>query len=136
MQVPPATVLVLGAGVAGLAAIQAAKNAGADVRAYDVRPAVKEQVESLGGKFLRVPYEEDGSGAGGYAKEMSDGYKAAEQVWCWRRRQRTSIRCARARSAFAHDPLACMHACISLAAVSTSRPFACICTCSAWRRRC
>tara|TARA_B110001452_G_scaffold181052_1_gene151990 strand:- start:164 stop:286 length:123 start_codon:yes stop_codon:yes gene_type:complete len=38
------------------------------------------QVESLGGKFLRVPYEEDGSGAGGYAKEMSDGYKAAEQV--------------------------------------------------------
>ena len=62
-KVPPAKVLVLGAGVAGLAAIQAAKNAGADVRAYDVRPAVKEQVESLGGKFLKVPYEEDGSGA-------------------------------------------------------------------------
>jgi len=72
-------VLVLGAGVSGLAAIQAAKNAGADVRAYDVRPAVKEQVESLGGRFLRVPYEEDGSGSGGYAKEMSDEYKAAEQ---------------------------------------------------------
>jgi len=78
-KVPPAKVLVLGAGVSGLAAIQAAKNAGADVRAYDVRPAVKEQVESLGGKFLRVPYEEDGSGSGGYAKEMSDEYKAAEQ---------------------------------------------------------
>ena len=78
-KVPPAKVLVLGAGVAGLAAIQAAKNAGADVRAYDVRPAVREQVESLGGKFLKVPYEEDGSGTGGYAKEMSDAYKAAEQ---------------------------------------------------------
>eukprot|EP00316_Scyphosphaera_apsteinii_P000347 CAMPEP_0119336456 /NCGR_PEP_ID=MMETSP1333-20130426/91884_1 /TAXON_ID=418940 /ORGANISM="Scyphosphaera apsteinii, Strain RCC1455" /LENGTH=1063 /DNA_ID=CAMNT_0007347267 /DNA_START=8 /DNA_END=3199 /DNA_ORIENTATION=+ len=78
-KVPPARVLVLGAGVAGLAAIQAAKNAGAEVRAYDVRPAVKEQVESLGGKFLRVPYEEDGSGSGGYAKEMSEEYKAAEQ---------------------------------------------------------
>ena len=77
-KVAPAKVLVLGAGVAGLAAIQAAKNAGADVRAYDVRPAVKEQVESLGGKFLKVPYEEDGSGTGGYAKEMSDAYKAAE----------------------------------------------------------
>ena len=79
-KVSPAKILVLGAGVAGLAAIQAAKNAGADVRAYDVRPAVKEQVESLGGKFLKVPYEEDGSGSGGYAKEMSDGYKAAEQA--------------------------------------------------------
>jgi len=66
--------------VAGLAAIQAAKNAGADVRAYDVRPAVKEQVQSLGGKFLTVPYEESGDGGGGYAKEMSDGYKAAEQA--------------------------------------------------------
>ena len=79
-KVSPAKILVLGAGVAGLAAIQAAKNAGADVRAYDVRPAVKEQVESLGGKFLKVPYEEDGSGSGGYAKEMSDEYKAAEQA--------------------------------------------------------
>jgi NAD(P) transhydrogenase len=79
-KVAPAKVLVLGAGVAGLAAIQAAKNAGADVRAYDVRPAVKEQVQSLGGKFLTVPYEESGDGGGGYAKEMSDGYKAAEQA--------------------------------------------------------
>ena len=78
-KVPPAKVLVLGAGVAGLAAIQTAKNMGAVVKAYDVRPVVAEQVESLGGQFLRVPYEEDGSGAGGYAKEMSDAYKAAEQ---------------------------------------------------------
>jgi len=78
-KVPPARVLVLGAGVAGLAAIQTAKNLGAIVSAYDVRPVVQEQVESLGGKFLRVPYEEDGSGSGGYAKEMSDEYKAAER---------------------------------------------------------
>lgn len=77
-KVPPAKVLVLGAGVAGLAAIQTAKNMGAIVRAYDVRPVVKEQVESLGGQFLKVDYQEDGSGTGGYAKEMSDGYKQAE----------------------------------------------------------
>ncbi|KAL1530826.1 hypothetical protein AB1Y20_001722 [Prymnesium parvum] len=77
-KVAPAKVLVLGAGVAGLAAIQTAKNMGAIVRAYDVRPVVQEQVESLGGVFLKVPYEEDGSGAGGYAKEMSEGYKQAE----------------------------------------------------------
>ena len=78
-KVAPAKVLVLGAGVAGLAAIQTAKNLGAIVQAYDVRPVVQEQVESMGGKFLKVPYEEDGSGAGGYAKEMSDEYKAAER---------------------------------------------------------
>lgn len=77
-KVPPATVLVLGAGVAGLAAIGTAKSMGAVVKAYDVRPVVREQVESLGGQFLKVPFEEDGSGSGGYAKEMSDGYKAAE----------------------------------------------------------
>ena len=76
----PARVLVLGAGVAGLAAIQTAKNMGAVVLGYDVRPVVKEQVESMGGQFLKVPYEEDGAGQGGYAKEMSDEYKAAEQV--------------------------------------------------------
>jgi NAD(P) transhydrogenase len=77
-KVPPAKVLVLGGGVAGLAAIQTAKNMGAIVKAYDVRPAAKEQVESMGGTFLKVDYEEDGSGAGGYAKEMSDEYKRHE----------------------------------------------------------
>ena len=70
----------MGCGVAGLAAVQAAKNMGAQVSAFDVRPVTKEQVESMGATFLEVDYEEDGSGAGGYAKEMSDGYKAAEQV--------------------------------------------------------
>lgn len=78
-KVPPATVLVLGAGVAGLAAIGTAKSMGAVVKAYDVRPVVREQVESLGGQFLKVNYEEDGSGTGGYAKEMSDEYKEAEK---------------------------------------------------------
>ena len=77
-KVPPAKVLVLGAGVAGLAAVQTAKNMGAIVRAYDVRPVTKEQVESMGATFLQVSYQEDGSGAGGYAKEMSDDYKRAE----------------------------------------------------------
>lgn len=77
-KVPPAKVLVLGAGVAGLAAIQTAKNMGAIVRAFDVRPVTKEQVESMGAEFLEVDYQEDGSGAGGYAKEMSDGFKQAQ----------------------------------------------------------
>ena len=64
--------------MAGLAAIQTAKNMGAIVRAFDVRPVCKEQVESMGAAFLEVDIEEDGSGAGGYAKEMSDEYKAAQ----------------------------------------------------------
>lgn len=82
--VVPAKVLVLGAGVAGLQAIATAKRLGAVVSAFDVRPAVKEQVESLGGKFIEVPAEEgtdktDGETSGGYAKEMSDEYKAKQQ---------------------------------------------------------
>ena len=75
----PAKVLVLGAGVAGLQAIATARRLGAVVSAFDVRPAVKEQVESLGGKFIEVEVEaDDGDGAetaGGYAKEMSEDYK-------------------------------------------------------------
>lgn len=77
-KVPPAKVLVLGAGVAGLAAVQTAKNMGAIVRAFDVRPVTKEQVESMGATFLEVDIQEDGSGSGGYAKEMSDDYKKAQ----------------------------------------------------------
>jgi NAD(P) transhydrogenase len=77
-KVPPAKVLVLGAGVAGLAAIQTARNMGAIVRAFDVRPVTKEQVESMGATFLQVDFAEDGSGTGGYAKEMSDQYKQAQ----------------------------------------------------------
>lgn len=76
-KVPPAKVLVLGTGVAGLAAIQTAKNMGAIVRAFDVRPVTKEQVEAMGGQFLEVDYQEDGSGSGGYAKEMSKEWHAA-----------------------------------------------------------
>merc|ERR1712117_249405 len=70
-KVPPAKVLVIGGGVAGLAAVGQAKNMGAIVRCFDVRPAVKEQVKSMGGEFLEVDIEEDGSTEGGYAKEMS-----------------------------------------------------------------
>jgi NAD(P) transhydrogenase len=77
-KVAPAKVLVLGAGVAGLAAVQTAKNMGAIVRAFDVRPVTKEQVESMGATFLEVDFKEDGSGSGGYAKEMSDDYKKAQ----------------------------------------------------------
>jgi len=76
-KVPPAKVMVLGGGVAGLAAVQTAKNMGAIVKCFDVRPAVKEQVESMGGSFLEVDFEEDGTGAGGYAKEMSAEWHAA-----------------------------------------------------------
>ena len=73
--VPAAKVLVIGAGVAGLQAIATAKRLGAIVSATDVRAASKEQVESLGGKFLTVQQTEDMETAGGYAKEASDEYK-------------------------------------------------------------
>ncbi len=73
--VTPAKALILGAGVAGLQAIATAKRLGAVVSAFDVRPAVKEQVQSLGAKFIEVPAEETAETAGGYAKEMSEEYK-------------------------------------------------------------
>jgi NAD(P) transhydrogenase subunit alpha len=79
-KVPPAKVLVIGAGVAGLAAIGAARSLGAVVRAFDTRPVVKEQVESLGAEFLELEFEEDGTGAGGYAKVMSKEFIEAEMV--------------------------------------------------------
>ena len=76
----PAKVLILGAGVAGLQAIATAKRLGAQVEAFDVRPEVKEQVESLGAKFVEVsPGSNDGVGEGGYAKETSDEYKQKQQ---------------------------------------------------------
>ncbi len=77
-KIPPAKVLVIGAGVAGLAAIGAAKSMGAIVRAFDTRPEVKEQVESMDGEFLELDYEEEGSGEGGYAKVMSAAFIKAE----------------------------------------------------------
>jgi NAD(P) transhydrogenase subunit alpha len=73
--VAPAKVLVIGAGVAGLQACATAKRLGAVVEAFDQRPVVKEQVESLGVKFVEVPTEEEAEGAGGYAKELSEEYK-------------------------------------------------------------
>jgi NAD(P) transhydrogenase alpha subunit len=77
-RIPPAKILVIGAGVAGLAAIQQARNMGAVVRAFDVRASVKEQITSVGAEFLEVEMEEDGEGSGGYAKEMSPEFIAAE----------------------------------------------------------
>jgi len=79
--IPPAKVLILGAGVAGLQAIATAKRLGAQVEVFDVRPEVKEQVESLGAKFVEVESsEDDGVGEGGYAKETSDEYKEKQQA--------------------------------------------------------
>jgi len=78
-KIPPAKVLVIGAGVAGLSAIGAAKSMGAIVRAFDTRPEVKEQVESMDAEFLMLDFaDEDGSGQGGYAKVMSDEFIKAE----------------------------------------------------------
>lgn len=79
-KVPPAKVMVIGAGVAGLAAVGAARGLGAIVRAFDTRPAVKEQVQSMGAEFLELSFEEDGTGAGGYAKTMSPEFIAAEMA--------------------------------------------------------
>lgn len=78
--IPPARTLVLGAGVAGLQAIATARRLGAIVSAFDVRPAVKEQVESLGATFIEVESKESGEGQGGYAKEMSSEYKKRQQT--------------------------------------------------------
>jgi len=77
-RVPPARVLVIGAGVAGLAAIGAARGLGAVVRAFDTRAAVKEQVKSMGAEFIEIDVKEEGEGGGGYAKEMSEAYHTAE----------------------------------------------------------
>jgi NAD(P) transhydrogenase subunit alpha len=78
--IPPAKVVVIGAGVAGLQAIATAKRLGAQVEASDVRPEVKEQVESLGAKYIEVKSDDqDGVGEGGYAKETSDDYKKKQQ---------------------------------------------------------
>jgi NAD(P) transhydrogenase subunit alpha len=77
-KVPPAKILIIGAGVAGLAAIGAAGSMGAIVRAFDTRPEVKEQVESMGAEFLMLDFKEEGSGEGGYAKVMSDAFIKAE----------------------------------------------------------
>ncbi|MGE0869239.1 MAG: Re/Si-specific NAD(P)(+) transhydrogenase subunit alpha [Kofleriaceae bacterium] len=77
-KVRPAKVLIIGAGVAGLAALGAAKGLGAIVRAFDVRAAVEDQVKSLGGEFLTVTIKESGEGQGGYAKEMSKEFLDAE----------------------------------------------------------
>jgi NAD(P) transhydrogenase subunit alpha len=77
-KVPPAKVFVIGAGVAGLAAIGAASGLGAIVRANDTRPEVADQVKSMGAEFVPVDYEEEGSGVGGYAKVMSEGFLKAQ----------------------------------------------------------
>jgi len=77
-KVPPAKVMVIGAGVAGLAAIGTANSMGAIVRAFDTRPEVKEQVESMGAEFLELDFEEDAEGGGGYAKVMSPEFIKAE----------------------------------------------------------
>ena len=78
-KVPPAKVFVIGAGVAGLAAIGTASGLGAIVRANDTRPEVGDQVKSMGGEFVTVDYEEEGSGTGGYAKLMSEGFQQAQR---------------------------------------------------------
>ena len=79
-KIPPAKVMVIGAGVAGLAAIGAAKSMGAIVRAFDTRPEVKEQVESMDAEFLELDFEEEGAGTGGYAKVMSKEFIEAEMA--------------------------------------------------------
>ena len=79
--IPPAKVLIIGAGVAGLQAIATANRLGAQVEAFDVRPEVKEQVESLGAKFVEIESQDnEGVGDGGYAKETSYDYKKQQEL--------------------------------------------------------
>ncbi len=77
--IKPSRVVIMGAGVAGLQAIATARRLGAVVEVSDIRPAVKEQVESLGGKFIELPMQESGEGAGGYAKEMTPEFLARQR---------------------------------------------------------
>lgn len=79
-KISPAKVLVIGAGVAGLAAIGTAKGMGAIVRSFDTRPEVKEQIESMDAEFLMLDFKEEGGGTGGYAKTMSPEFIAAEMA--------------------------------------------------------
>src|SRR5574341_1274271 len=87
-KVPPAKVFVIGAGVAGLAAIGTAAGLGAIVRANDTRPEVGDQVKSMGAEFVPVGYQEEGTGVGGYAKVMSEGFlKAQAEVFAKQARE-------------------------------------------------
>lgn len=83
-KIPPAKVFVIGAGVAGLSAIGTASSLGAIVRATDTRSEVQDQVKSMGGEFVEVPYVEEGSGGGGYAKVMSEGFQKAQREMIFR----------------------------------------------------
>ena len=87
----PAKVLVLGAGVAGLQAIAMAKRLGAQVEAYDIRAEVKEQIQSLGAKFVELAVGEEGSGVGGYAKELSEEAKKRQQQLLTERLMKSDI---------------------------------------------
>jgi len=89
--IPPATVLVLGAGVAGLSAIATAKRLGAKVEAFDPRPVVKEQVKSLGAQFIEMELSEEAETAGGYAKMQSDAFLKHEQETIAARLSNTDI---------------------------------------------
>ena len=77
---PPAQVLVIGAGVAGLAAVGAARGLGAEVRAFDVRKSVADEIKSMGARFLPLEFDETGDGGGGYARQMSDAFLEAERT--------------------------------------------------------
>lgn len=88
---PAARILIVGAGVAGLQAIATAKRLGAQVFAFDVRAAAKEQVQSLGAKFIEVPLDESGENKGGYAREMSEAYKEAQRTLLTESLKKTDI---------------------------------------------
>jgi NAD(P) transhydrogenase subunit alpha len=90
-KIPPAKVFVIGAGVAGLAAIGTASGLGAIVRANDTRPEVADQVKSMGGEFVFVDYEEEGTGVGGYAKLMSEGFQKAQRATFAKQAQEVDI---------------------------------------------
>ena len=99
--IQPAKVVIMGAGVAGLQAIATARRLGAVVEVCDIRPAVKEQVQSLGAKFIELPMQESGEGEGGYAKEMSEDFlrNSARSSRPRRRRRRRHHHRAGARQA-------------------------------------
>ena len=90
-KVPPAKIFIIGAGVAGLAAIGTAGGLGCEIRAFDTRAAAREQIESLGAQFVTMDYEESGEGTGGYGKEMSNAYYEAQRKMVLKQAQEVDI---------------------------------------------
>lgn len=104
-KIPPSKVFIIGAGVAGLAAIGVARSLGAVVRAFDSRAETREQIESLGGEFVTLDYKEEGAGGGGYGKQMSEKYYEEQMNMIFKQAREVDIIITTALIPFQKAPL-------------------------------